>query len=311
MYSTSQFDGNAAFSGGGFMPSQATQATDSSSFSRNRDAQSLLPLTVKQINDAFQSSDDKTNLIIDGVDVNNVTLVGRVCNKAGRITDVTFVLDDGTGRIECNKWLQEAVDSNEVDGILDGMYVRLHGHLKGFQGKRSLNVFSFRPVTDFNEIASHFIDCVYVHLYNSKIRLQAGVPNQQHVTNSTPITPTKGYQAYAVPPNQFSGQPNNSQFTSQPKNAPKSVEDMVLDILHLPKNRSRDEGVPRDLIAQHLGIPMDKLMSLSSLTSLLKLSKILKFIDSFRFCRLAIKNLIEEGNIYEAIADHYKSIING
>ncbi|XP_019464153.1 PREDICTED: replication protein A 32 kDa subunit B-like isoform X1 [Lupinus angustifolius] len=286
MYSTSQFDGNAAFSGGGFMPSQATQATDSSSFSRNRDAQSLLPLTVKQINDAFQSSDDKTNLIIDGVDVNNVTLVGRVCNKAGRITDVTFVLDDGTGRIECNKWLQEAVDSNEVDGILDGMYVRLHGHLKGFQGKRSLNVFSFRPVTDFNEIASHFIDCVYVHLYNSKIRLQAGVPNQQHVTNSTPITPTKGYQAYAVPPNQFSGQPNNSQFTSQPKNAPKSVEDMVLDILHLPKNRSRDEGVPRDLIAQHLGIPMDKLM-------------------------LAIKNLIEEGNIYEAIADHYKSIING
>ena len=39
---------------------------------QNRDAQSLLPLTVKQIYDASQSSDDKINLIIDGVDVTNV-----------------------------------------------------------------------------------------------------------------------------------------------------------------------------------------------------------------------------------------------
>ncbi|KAL2338645.1 hypothetical protein Fmac_013091 [Flemingia macrophylla] len=280
MYSTSsQFDGNAAFSGGGFMPSQTTQSHDPSFVpSKNRDAQSLLPLTVKQIHDAYQSSDDKANLIVDGVDVNNVTLVGKVCNKVGRITDVTFVLDDGTGRIECNKWLQEAADTNVAEGILDGMYARLHGHLKGFQGKRTLNVFSFRPVTDFNEIANHFIECIYVHLYNSRMRVSASVPNQQHVMNSTPITPTKGYQAQAVPPsNQFSGHQINGQ---------KSVEDMVLDVLHFPANRARIEGVPRDLIAQNLGISLDKLM-------------------------VAIKNLIEEGVIYEAIADHYKSTVDG
>ncbi|TKY54566.1 Replication protein A 32 kDa subunit B [Spatholobus suberectus] len=278
MYSgSSQFDGNAAFSGGGFMPSQATQGPDPSFFlSKNRDAQSLLSLTVKQINDAFQSIDDKTNLIVDGVDVNSITLVGRVCNKAGRITDITFVLDDGTGRIECNKWLQEAADTNEAEGILDGMYVRLYGHLKSFQGKKTLNVFSFRPVTDFNEIANHFIECIYVHLYNS--RLRTSVPNQQHVMNSTPITPTKGDQAQAVPPpNQFSGQHINGQ---------KSVEEMVLDVLHLPAHRAREEGVPPDVIAQHLGISLDKL-------------------------KLPIKNLIEESAIYEAIADHYKSAING
>ncbi|KAI9085144.1 hypothetical protein K1719_032855 [Acacia pycnantha] len=271
---SSQFDGAAAFSGGGFMPSQATQGPESSfSFSKNRDAQSLLPLTVKQINDAFLLSDDKSNMIIDGVDVNNVTLVGRVCNKAGRITDVTFILDDGTGRIECSKWLQEDVDTNEAEGIRDGMYVRLHGHLKGFQGKRTLNVFSFRPLNDFNEIASHFIDCIYVHLYNTRIR--TSVPNQQSMNNSLPTNPTRGLQA--APPSQFSGQHNNGQ---------KSVEDMVLDILHLPSNRAKEEGVSRDLIAQHLGIPLDKLL-------------------------LSIKNLIEEGAIYEAVADHYKSIING
>ncbi|XP_054781606.1 replication protein A 32 kDa subunit B isoform X2 [Prosopis cineraria] len=245
---SSQFDGATAFSGGGFMPSQATQGPEPSfSYSKNRDAQSLLPLTVKQINDAFQSSDDKSNMIIDGVDVNNVTLVGRVCNKAGRITDVTFVLDDGTGRIECSKWLQEDADTNEAEGI--------------------------RPLNDFNEIASHFIDCIYVHLYNTRIR--SSVPKQQSMNNSLPMNPTRGYEP--APPNQFSGQHNNGQ---------KNVEDMVLDILHLPSNSVKEEGVSRDLIAQHLGIPLDKLM-------------------------LSIKNLIEEGAIYEAITDHYKSIING
>ncbi|XP_072063865.1 replication protein A 32 kDa subunit B isoform X2 [Arachis hypogaea] len=246
----SQFDGNAAFSGGGFMPSQTTQSHDSSSTfttSRNRDAQSLLPLTVKQINDAYNSSDNKSNLIVDGVDVNTVTLVGRVCNKNGMITEVHFVLDDGTGRIECNKWLQEAAESNEVDGII--------------------------PVTDFNEIASHFIECIYVHLYNSK--LKAAVPNQQHVTNSTPITPTKGYQV--LPPNQFSGLHNNG----QPR-----FEEMVLDFLHLPPHSASEGGVSIKLIEEQLRLPKDKLM-------------------------LAIKNLIDEGQIYEAISDHYKSTING
>lgn len=155
------------------------------------------------------------------------------------------------------------------------MYARLHGQLKHFQGKRTLNVFSFRPVTDFNEIASHFTDCIYVHLYNSKLR--TSVPNQQH---SSPIPPTIGYQAQVVPPtNQFSDQHVNGQKGV-------TVEAMVLDFLHHPANSSRNEGVHRDHIAQHLGISLDKLM-------------------------LAVKNLIDEGAIYETIGDHYKSIING
>ncbi|KAL2960882.1 hypothetical protein AAZX31_17G060800 [Glycine max] len=195
----------------------------------------------------MQSSDDRINLIVDGVDVTNVTLVGRVSNKTGRITDVTFVLDDGTGRIECSKWLHEAVDTNEAEAILDGMYARLHGQLKHFQRKRTLTVFSFRPVTDFNEIASHFSDCIYVHLYNS--RLRSSVPNQQH---SSPIPPTIVYQAQAVPPTNQKGV---------------TVEAMVLDFLHHPTNSSRNE--------------------------------------------LAIKNLIDEGAVYETIGDHNKSIING
>ncbi|CAK8536339.1 unnamed protein product [Lathyrus sativus] len=271
----SQFDGNAAFSGGGFMPQTTPVADSPLTPSKNRDTQTLLPLTIKQINDALQSCDDRTNLTIDGVDVGTISLVGRMCNKTEHVTDVKFVLDDGTGMIECTKWLQEPADSIQVESILNGMYVRVYGHLKGFQGKKNINVFSFRPVTDFNEIAHHFIHCIYVHLYNSKLR--ASIPNQQRAPNSTQITPTKGYQPQAIPPNQFSGQHNNGQ---------KSVEVLVLDVLHLPANRIKDEGTSVDVIAQRVGIPMDKLM-------------------------LAIDNLIGEGAIYETMPNKYKSAVDG
>ncbi|GMN52055.1 hypothetical protein TIFTF001_021210 [Ficus carica] len=209
----SQFDGAAAFSGGGFMPTEATQAPDSSfSPAKNRDVQALLPLTVKQISDAFMPGNEKSEFVVDGVDVNNVKLVGIIRDRVGRVSDVTFVLDDGTGRIDCNKWFHEAVDANEMDGILEEMYVCVHGRLKSFQGKRSLNVFSVRPVEDYNEIASHFIECIYVHFYNSRSRkLQGGVNTQSQETSLT-----------------------NQPIAQSSAGGSKSTEDMVMEFLHQP-----------------------------------------------------------------------------
>lgn len=33
-----------------------------------------------------------------------MTIVGLVCNKVERVTDVGFVLDDGTGRVDVHRW---------------------------------------------------------------------------------------------------------------------------------------------------------------------------------------------------------------
>ncbi|KAH6792447.1 replicon protein A2 [Perilla frutescens var. hirtella] len=115
LYGNSQFD-DATYTSGGFMPSQTTQIDDPSfSPAKSRDTQGLLPLTVKQISEAFQASDDKTNFLIDGVDVNNVKLVGMVFQKTERTTDVSFVLDDGIGRINCHRWVNEAIDTKEME----------------------------------------------------------------------------------------------------------------------------------------------------------------------------------------------------
>ncbi|KAH6768065.1 hypothetical protein C2S51_013401 [Perilla frutescens var. frutescens] len=98
------------------MPSQTTQITDPSfSPSKSRDTQGFLPLTVKQISEAFQASDDRTNFLIDGVDVNNVKLVGMLFQKIERVTAVSFVLDDGIGRINCHIWVNEAIDTKEME----------------------------------------------------------------------------------------------------------------------------------------------------------------------------------------------------
>ncbi|XP_015875792.2 replication protein A 32 kDa subunit A isoform X1 [Ziziphus jujuba] len=256
----SQFDGSAAFSGGGFMPSQATQTPDPAfSPSKNRDIQALLPLTVKQISDAYVSGNEKSEFVIDGVDVSNVKLVGMVRDKAGRITDFTFVLDDRTGRIDCNKWSHEPIDTNEMEGILDGMYVCVHGRLKSFQNKMSLNVFSIRPVDDYNEIASHFIECIYVHFYNSRLRKPQGAVSTQPPATSAP--------------NLTSGQ-----YSSDGQ---KSTEEMILDFLHLPSCLAREEGAHRDVISQQLKIPVDKLML--AIGNLVREGVVYSTVDDFHY----------------------------
>ncbi|KAJ0788445.1 putative replication factor A protein [Helianthus annuus] len=166
-----EFDGTAAFSGGGFMPPPAAQTADPSPsvFTEKRDAKRLLPLTVNQIN--------------DGVDVNNVKLVGMVLNKAeGSINEIRFVLDDGTGRIDCLKWYTSFVMLDRcclvrilrLIAFREGVYVRVHGQVKELQGKKHLMVFGIKPVTDFDEITvtHHFVECIDVHSYNTRLMVR-------------------------------------------------------------------------------------------------------------------------------------------
>ncbi|KAL0838442.1 hypothetical protein Bca101_090332 [Brassica carinata] len=230
-----EFDGNAAFAGGGFMPSQATtQAPESSSAFKNRDARTLLPLTLKQLNSV--STNGESNFSIDGVDINTVAIVGRVSRIENRITQVDFVVDDGTGCVECIRWL--------------GMYVRLHGHLKSFQGKRSMNVFSVRPITDFNEIVHHFTECMYVHMYNTK-------PRGGSITQATETPRPQPYSTMPTPARPFQTGPSN-QFSNQFNDPMHGVRQTVLNYLNRPMHLRSEAGVHCDVIARELRIPLQQ-----------------------------------------------------
>ncbi|URD85857.1 Replication protein [Musa troglodytarum] len=271
----SQFDVGSAslFSGGGFMPSQATQTPDSC-FPKSRGVQGVLPFTVKQISEAYHSNDEKSNFVVDGVDAANVRLLGLVMNKTERVTDVSFALDDGTGRIDVNRWVNETSDTNEMAIIQNGMYITVNGSLKGFQGKRHVVAFSVRPVTDFNYITLHFLECIHVHLDNTRPKVNVPV--------GTVVTPTnndvKRYQTPVL--NQFS---THSGIGGSESN----IYKLVLDVFQEPASLAREHGLHVDEIVQRLGLPMDKIKD-------------------------AIEYHVDIGNIYSTIDEnHYKSACNG
>ncbi|XP_059286413.1 replication protein A 32 kDa subunit A-like [Lycium ferocissimum] len=267
MFGSSQLD---SFSSGGFMPSQGGSDPSRTS-AKSRDNPPLLPLTVKQISEAVQSSDEKSNFVVDGVDVNNVRLVGMAFKKSERVTDVSFAIDDGTGRIECTRWVNDAVDTKEVEEVSDGMYVRVHGHLKGFQGKTQLVVFAIRPITDYNEVATHFLECIYVHHCNRKPQsgLSVSTPGQTDAPAAV-STPSGGYNS-----SQFSGQLNIDGL--------KGMEKVVIDYLEQPSSLAQEKGIHRNEIAQQLKVPLEKIME-------------------------AITSLESEGLVYSTIDEcHYKS----
>ncbi|KAM3375214.1 replication protein A 32 kDa subunit A isoform X1 [Capsicum galapagoense] len=268
MFGSSQLD---SFSGGGFISSQGADTSRTSA--KSRDSPPLLPLTIKQISQAIQSSDEKSNFVIDGVDVNNVRLVGMAYKKSERVTDVAFAIDDGTGRIECIRWVNDAVDSKEVEEVSDGMYVRVHGHLKGFQGKIQLVVFAIRPITDYNEVATHFLECIYGHHCYRKPQIQSGhsvsTPSQTDVPAAVSAS-SSGHNS-----NQFSGNLSIDGL--------KGIEKSVIDYLEQPSSLAQEKGIHRNEIAQQLKVPLEKIMD-------------------------AVASLESEGLVYSTIDEcHYKS----
>ncbi|XP_057787288.1 replication protein A 32 kDa subunit A [Salvia miltiorrhiza] len=263
MFESSQFDSTPSF-----VSSQT--ADPSPSAAKIRDAQPMHPVTVKQIVGASSSDDDKSNFLIDGISVYNVKLVGMVFDKTTRVTDVSFVIDDGTGRIGCTRWVNDAQDTQELEELTDGIYVRVHGYLKSFKGKRQIVVYAIRPVKDYNEIANHFIECAHAHSSNTRLQKNGSAT----LASSAATTPSNGQQA--VSSSQVSQEYNLDGMGI--------IDKMVLDYLHLPTSIKQEQGISQNEIAQKLKISQEKIAE-------------------------AMRSLEAQGEVYSTIDEfHYKSV---
>ncbi|KAL0302245.1 UNVERIFIED_CONTAM: Replication protein A subunit A [Sesamum angustifolium] len=275
MFESSQFD-TMAGGGGAFVSSQSADPSPASA--KSRDNQPMYPVTVKQIIEATPSTDDKPNFLIDGVDVYNVKVIGMVFDKSERLTDVSFVIDDGTGRIGCHRWVNDPHDTSEVEGLTDGIYVRIHGHLRSFQGKKQLVVYAIRPVNDYNEIANHFLECIHAHCCSTKLQFPNScgkIQNRASAPASAPLSISAPNGSQAVSSSQVSQEYNLDGLGS--------IDKMVLDYLQLPSSLAQEKGVHRNEIAQKLKIPQEKILE-------------------------AMEALESEGLVYSTIDEfHYKS----
>ncbi|KAG0494155.1 hypothetical protein HPP92_005149 [Vanilla planifolia] len=239
--SLSQFDGGASFfSGGGFASSQSTQSTDPT-LSKSRSAHGVIPLTVKQISDAYQSSENKAALAVDGVDAANVVILGLVTNKTEKSTDVSFTLDDGTGRINVIRWVNDSADADE--GAPFGYYKTLeecHPNLGMVWSNAKTPKMGKNELEKICEQAQK----------NLQVGASAQLPG--NLLNPTPTSAFSGAQENHLTPNQHSAPTNNSDASAD-------IYKLVLDVFEEPASLASEHGLHVDEVARKLGIPLKKI----------------------------------------------------
>ena len=102
---------------------------------------------------------------MNGEEVHNLTLLGKVVKANVSATTQEYVVDDGTGAVNVKRWV-DAEDESAKGAVAVGQYVRVYGHVRVFQGVRSVIAFNLRPVTDFNEVTHHFLEVNYCNAHN-------------------------------------------------------------------------------------------------------------------------------------------------
>lgn len=190
------------FAGPAIMPSQraaaapdnsAAASTPSAAKSRDPRFAGCAPATVRHIARSFAAAAAVAGaagggdpvVSIDGVDATNVWVVGRVVNMASMEAGVSFTLDDGTGKIALVRWIADQMDAKEAAFVQNGMYLKVQVTLVGFQAKQQGFARSIRPVTNFNEVVLHFIECIHVHLENVRPKMQGQLPRSVQPNAST------------------------------------------------------------------------------------------------------------------------------
>jgi len=245
-YNTSASDMQGG--GGGFIsgsPSHdGSPSTDSPSKKSRSGAvnQSLMPVTIKQLFGATQAHADDA-FKVDNKELNQVTIVGLIAQITESTTNITFAIDDGTGKIEAKIWLDQE-DQNDYNlqkrsAWKEGIYVRVVGHLRSFHNQRSIVAFRIQPVVDFNEITYHQLEAVYAHLSNTKGVLQAA---------DAPTMTTALSGGGRADPGVY-GSYNNF---AKPNQSTQSFNDLHTQIIQVIRNARSAEGASVSLICQQL-----------------------------------------------------------
>ncbi|XP_028553701.1 replication protein A 32 kDa subunit A isoform X2 [Dendrobium catenatum] len=280
MLSADQFAGAPLFTGGAFLPSQSIDSSISPT--KIRTPNTLIPMTAKQIIEAYHSSEDKPAIIVDGIELANVKLVGLVMNMMERDTEVSFTLDDGTGRIDFRRWANESSDTGDTAFIQNGIYVKVHGHLRGFQGKRHALAFSVQLLTDFNDIVLHFLECIHIHLGHIRVKVLPffeGDTARMQMNINIGQSFSNGREYLAPFPNQFLAH-------STMDGSGKDVYSLVLKMFQEPAMLASEHGLHVDELFRRLGLPKNQIME-------------------------AINYLVDVGHIYSTVDEyHFKSANN-
>uniref|UniRef100_A0A7S4NN61 Replication protein A C-terminal domain-containing protein n=1 Tax=Paramoeba aestuarina TaxID=180227 RepID=A0A7S4NN61_9EUKA len=154
--------GGASPMGAGYMSQE--QSPSNSGAEQPRSMHILTPCSIRQLYNAKQSSADDV-FHLDGVPLNQVTIVGQVMYMTKTDSNISVEINDGSGSINARLWEPE---EPQEENWREGSYVRLVGRLKCFSEQRSLLVSKVRLIDDMNEITYHLAEVIKVHLFNTQ-----------------------------------------------------------------------------------------------------------------------------------------------
>lgn len=230
-----------------------------------------MPCTVAQILKADQA-DDK--FIIDGMNLHQVTLVGLVRSAKESSTNLSYEIDDMTGPfLEVRQFVDNDENTPEAEKVAlvrENIYVRVHGHVRAFAGKRNVAAFRVVPLTDMNELTSHLLEVIYAHAHWTKGQAMAtpGKGSTNIMGNSMMNTTRSGFDT-------------SSNFGGQVDVGLTAQQQQVLNVI---RSCVDEQGLAMGVVCDRLkGMPL-------------------------KVVRDAVEFLSSEGHIYSTIDDeHYKA----
>ncbi|KAH0503219.1 Replication protein A 32 kDa subunit [Microtus ochrogaster] len=158
---------------GGFGSPTASQAEKKS---RAR-VQHIVPCTISQLLSATLTDEV---FKIGNVEISQVTIVGIIRNAEKAPTNIVYKVDDMTAApMDVRQWVDTDDASGENTVVPPETYVKVAGHLRSFQNKKSLVAFKIIPLEDMNEFTAHILEVVNAHMLLSKSNNQvsAGRPS--------------------------------------------------------------------------------------------------------------------------------------
>mmetsp|Transcript_16591 Transcript_16591/g.46835 ORF Transcript_16591/g.46835 Transcript_16591/m.46835 type:complete len:284 (-) Transcript_16591:36-887(-) len=261
--------GFAPSGAGGFMQGEQESLSQDMRQKDNR----LSAYTIRQLLNA-KSSAVEAEMRIDGMPVEQVTVVGILLNVSRSTTCVNGEIEDGTGTISFRFWVNED-DMEELKWERKNLYVRLFGAFSTSQkdsDTRALNIQRVRIVEDHNEITYHLADCIRSHL--RRVRGPSAAAPQADTSMMDASSVNLGQSAYAQPTT-FAG--GNA--------AP--AADLQSAIVNLIGNCQEEAGISYNSVVeglQSLGFSVHEHEPVASIiTDLINDGHIFQTIDDYHF----------------------------
>ncbi|KAG8228322.1 hypothetical protein J437_LFUL007040 [Ladona fulva] len=144
----------------------------------------VVPITISQI-----LKMDGDSLKVGDTEVHLATFVGLVKSVETSSTKVTYSIQDDTGTVECNYFI-ESSESGETSSptVMENSYYRVIGSVRMMQGKPHVMALQLYPLAELNELTTHLLEVIHLQVKSKKLQqkreMQIKPPQDDCLPNS-------------------------------------------------------------------------------------------------------------------------------